>query len=96
MKRQWLKKILILFLSVCFVFSATLSFGKEKQPHKPVKLKVTILPYISYAPLLIAQEEGYFADQGLEIEVVKFSRSPEAIPALVQGRLDAAGSFMSV
>ncbi len=61
-----------------------------EQPPKPtpLTLKVTYQPYISFGPILIAQEEGYFAEQGLEIEFIKLRRSPHGIPALIQGELD--------
>lgn len=62
----------------------------------PVKLKVLSLPYISYAPLFIAQEDGYFAAQGLEIEFIRMDKTTDAIPALVQGQLDVASGLMEV
>jgi NitT/TauT family transport system substrate-binding protein len=49
---------------------------------------VILLPYLAYAPLFIAEDEGYFAEQRLEVEFVKFDRSDEAIPAAAQGDLD--------
>ena len=61
----------------------------------PIKLKVLTLPVLSFAPYFIAQEEGYFAEQGLEIEFVQFQRSSDAIPALLQGELDVLGGALS-
>jgi len=61
-----------------------------------LELNVAILPYLSYSPFFIALDEGFFEEQGLRIKVFKFARSPEVVPALVQGSLDVAGSFMSV
>jgi ABC-type nitrate/sulfonate/bicarbonate transport system substrate-binding protein len=37
------------------------------------KLRVAMVPYLSYAPLTIAQEEGYFAQQGLDVEFVSLT-----------------------
>jgi ABC-type nitrate/sulfonate/bicarbonate transport system substrate-binding protein len=59
------------------------------------KLKVTILPYLGFAPLFIASDEGYFARQGLEIELVKITRSEQGIPALDKGDLDVLGAVLS-
>lgn len=61
---------------------------------EPVHLKVVDLPYVAFTTLYIAQEEGYFAEQGLEVEFVKFPSVTQAIPLLVQGDIDvAAGSI---
>lgn len=59
------------------------------------KLKVQTLPLLSFAPYFIAQEEGYFADEGLEVEFVQFQRSSDAIPALLQGQVDVVGGALS-
>jgi NitT/TauT family transport system substrate-binding protein len=60
----------------------------------PIKLKVQLLPYLSYAPLFIAQEEGYFAEQGLEVEFQKL-QGGAAFVALVSGDIDVAASFLT-
>jgi len=49
------------------------------------------------APLLIAEREGFFADEGLEIERVPVGSSRDGFPALVRGDLDVvAGLFSSL
>jgi len=55
-------------------------------------LKVSVSPYLSYAPFYIALEEGFFAEQGLDVEVVKVTRPADALPALAQGDLDVLGT----
>lgn len=60
-----------------------------------VPLKVQLLPLLSFGPYFIAQEEGYFAEEGLAVEFVRFERSAEAIPALIQGQLDVIGGTVS-
>jgi NitT/TauT family transport system substrate-binding protein len=59
-----------------------------------IKLKVQLLPYLSYAPLYIAQEEGYFAEQGLEVEFEKL-QGGAAFVALVSGDIDVAATFLT-
>ena len=68
--------------------------GCTAEEAEPVHLKVVDLPYIPFMTFYIAQEEGYFAEQGLEVEFVKFTSVTQALPLLVQGGLDvAAGSI---
>lgn len=80
--------LLITFLGV-LMFSAC-SGSKE-----PATIKVVFLPYLSNAPFFIAQEEGFFAEQGLTIELVEMARSSESIPALEQGDVDVVGGAIS-
>jgi ABC-type nitrate/sulfonate/bicarbonate transport system substrate-binding protein len=61
---------------------------------QPVKLKLSVLPFLSHAPFFIAQDEGYFAEQGLQVEFVNIDKTSAAMPALSQGQIDvAAGNF---
>lgn len=78
--------ISIVFLVVLFICSSSSNGISEEL----VKLKVAYLPYISYSPVFIALEEGYFREQGLEIELVKFRGSGLSIPALASGSLDVS------
>jgi NitT/TauT family transport system substrate-binding protein len=58
------------------------------------KIKISVTPFLSYAPIFIAKEEGFFADQGLDVEFVRFDKTAEAIPALAQGQIDVvSGEF---
>jgi NitT/TauT family transport system substrate-binding protein len=61
----------------------------------PATIKVIFLPYLSNAPFFIAQEEGFFEEQGLIIELVEMGRSSEAIPALEKGDVDVVGGALS-
>jgi NitT/TauT family transport system substrate-binding protein len=56
------------------------------------KVKVGIVTYITFSPFFIAEEEGYFDDQNLDVELVTFENSTLLMPALEQGQLDAAGN----
>ena len=62
----------------------------------PMKLKVVNLPFLSFAPFFIAQEEGYFAEQELDVEFVDMRQSTEAVPALLQGDLDVLAGFINI
>jgi len=62
---------------------------------KPATVRVISLPYLSNGPFFIAQEEGFFEEQGVTIEFVEMARSSEAIPALEQGEVDVVGGSLS-
>ena len=66
-----------------------------KEEAKPVHLKIVDLPYTPYMVFHIAEDEGYFAEQGLEVEFVKFTSVTQALPLLVTGDLDVAAGSIS-
>ena len=53
-----------------------------------VSIKIGVLPYISNAPLYIAQQEGFFSDQGLDADLILFNQTNEMVTSLIQGDLD--------
>jgi NitT/TauT family transport system substrate-binding protein len=63
----------------------------KSTPEAAVKTKVGIVSYITFSPLFIAQEEGFFTEQNLDVELQPFESSTMIMPLLEQGQLDAAG-----
>jgi NitT/TauT family transport system substrate-binding protein len=59
-----------------------------------IKVKVSVLPFLTYAPLFIAKEEGFYAEHGLDVEFVPIDKNSDAMAPLAQGQIDvASGSF---
>jgi ABC-type nitrate/sulfonate/bicarbonate transport system substrate-binding protein len=52
------------------------------------RLRVFVQPFLSSAPLLLAEAEGYYAEQNLEVEFVRLNDAAAAIPMLLNGTID--------
>ncbi len=84
------------FFSI-LISSCTSGKTVSLNPKEPVHLKVGTYNYISSAPYYIARDEGFFAEQGLDVELINFgSSSSEIIPALLSKQLDATAQILSV
>ncbi len=75
-------------LAIVLVILQVVSSPIQGMAQNSATLKISALPYLSYAPIFIALEEGYFAEQGLELELVKFNRVGQSLPALALGDID--------
>ena len=60
-----------------------------------VTVKVVTLPFISFAPFYIADQEGFFAEQGIDVELVNMTQQQEIMPALASGQVDVASGLVS-
>ena len=81
-----LTMIIILVLFGIFLQACA---GPQSTPTQALKhIRVLMRPYMSNFVLSLAQEEGYFAAQGLDVEFVSISNDTEAMVALMQGDLD--------
>lgn len=63
---------------------------------EPMPLRVVRLPFLGQAPLFIAEEEGYFAEQGLQIEFIELTSGAEALAALFSGEIDIVFSSIGI
>lgn len=66
---------------------------KPLDPH--VALKVGVIGALSDAGIFIAYEEGYFRDEGLDVELVPFKAAPQILPAIATGEVQASGSAIT-
>lgn len=56
------------------------------------RIQLGMLPTVSQAPFLIAEKRGYFAAEGLAVELVPFDSGAAMVAPLGTGQLDAGGS----
>jgi NitT/TauT family transport system substrate-binding protein len=61
----------------------------------PLHVRMAVAPYLSFTPFYICQAEGYFEEQGIEVEFVTFPSSTQAIPLLAQGDLDVVATTLN-
>jgi len=54
------------------------------------KITIGTAPNLQTLPIVVAQSEGYFAEEGIELEAVKFTSGRRALEALIGGQLDVA------
>jgi ABC-type nitrate/sulfonate/bicarbonate transport system substrate-binding protein len=93
----------IFFLIISVLIAVTVSGcvsqapAAHSAPPAPVMttVQVAYLPLITNGPLFIAKEEGYFAQQGIDVEFVKFQSASAALPALINGDVAVSGGQLS-
>lgn len=82
-------------LALVVLAFVVLSCRKEAPAPAPqpklTKVTMNLNPVMTYAPLMIAMDEGYFANEGIEIEVAKLD-SNSAVAAAAAGKLDVLNS----
>jgi NitT/TauT family transport system substrate-binding protein len=75
---------------VAAILSVAVAFGAAAQA--PEKKKITIAVggknLFYYLPLTVAERNGYFKDEGLEVEIPNFAGGAQALRALVGGSAD--------
>jgi len=72
-----------------FVVIALLGCAEQRGAGETLrKVRLSFNPHLSWGPLMIAQEEGFFRDEGLEVEFVPALQVEETLVALITGDID--------
>ncbi len=87
-----MKKYLLLAISLICVFAVMVSGCGNKQAENKELQSVTVgvMPDIDSVPIIIAQEKGYFAEEGLKVNIQQFKSAMDRDAALQSGNLDGA------
>lgn len=81
------KNLFSLMLALTLVAAALLPLG-QPGAQAQTKLKMGLLPILDVLPFYVADQAGYFADEGLEIELVPVSSALERDQLLLAGEID--------
>jgi NitT/TauT family transport system substrate-binding protein len=76
------------FLTRLLAFGALLAAATSGHAQTMTKLKVSIIPIVDTAPLFAAKKQGYFAEQGLEVDTTPVVGGAAGIPGAIAGVYD--------
>lgn len=86
-KRKIYKSILASIMVVTFVLSACVGCNKEETKLKKVTL-TEVAHSIFYAPQYVAIENGYFEEEGIDLELVNGFGADKVMSAVIAGETD--------
>jgi NitT/TauT family transport system substrate-binding protein len=96
---------LVILIVSALAVSACMSPAQQASPSSampslspvpiPTTVKIAYMPSTSFGPIYIAQEEGYFAKQGINVEFEKFTSNTAALPLLLNGEVVITGGPVS-
>jgi NitT/TauT family transport system substrate-binding protein len=75
-------------LPACLLLLAALLTGCVQAPTDDHKLKVSLIPILDTIPVLVAQQNGYFAEQGITVEAVPVKSAQEQTALVQAGQVD--------
>jgi len=91
MRKLWM------FILMAIVLAGLLAgCGGNAVNDQPDHIKAVVLPYTSFGPFFIAQEEGFFEEYGLDVEYVRMDSGTSPLALLEQGEIDVLGSGPSL
>lgn len=86
-KRKFFKSILATTMAVAFILSACVGCSKQDSSQKKVVL-TEVAHSIFYAPMYVAIENGYFEEEGIDLELVNGFGADKVMSAVVAGETD--------
>ncbi|GAA4957126.1 NitT/TauT family transport system substrate-binding protein [Nonomuraea thailandensis] len=62
--------------------------GESAQPGGLTPVKVSVIPILDVAPVYLGDQQGFFAAEGLKLELVTAQGGAAIVPAVVSGQVD--------
>src|SRR4030088_1410598 len=94
MKKLALAVVVLLLTLACASSSPSQSQTSTGPPEKPnLKMGVGGQSQIIYMPLTLADQLGYFRDEGITLEIDDLKGGSDALKALLGGSLDVVTGF---
>ena len=87
-----MKKILAVIAALGLFLTLGCAAEKEQQAETLPKLTVGLMPDTDSIPFIIAEQQGYFKEEGIEVELMPFKSAMERDAALQSGNIDGAVS----
>lgn len=85
-------RTILIILFIALPLSVPLEASPEAESAGLATLRIGIMPAVDSAPLIVAEAEGFFADEGLEVELAVFRSQLNREAALQAGSIDATVS----
>ena len=90
-----MRRLLAPITALALLTTATACGGSSDEPAGeteggPAQVAVGIIPIIDVAPIYLGQEQGFFEERGIELELVPGSGGAAAVPGVVAGDCDFA------
>ena len=92
MRKQsyWFKVLSVVFSLAIIVTGCTTTKTSENQPSKDVgkTVKIGVLPIEDNLPFYVADKDGLYAKEGVQVELISFASATERDTALQAGQID--------
>lgn len=85
-----MKKVFTLVLAAALALSSLTGCGSSKDNDLTKVTLSEVAHSIFYAPMYVAMEEGYFADEGIDLELVTAFGADKVTTSVIAGEADLA------
>ena len=81
--------LVIALIGINFIFFSNMTGKVVDNSDVLEKVKIGYRGHLFYLPAYVAEAEGYYEEQGLDVELVKFDSTNQLVEAVINGNVDA-------
>lgn len=79
---------IMLIIAIIILLTTACKGNQQPATEESLTLRISVLPIIDTLPLYVAQQEGYFAEHELEVELIPVASAPESAQMVASGQVD--------
>lgn len=89
-------KIIVGAIIVLIVVAGAIWFSQNQQPSENPKFTLSVNTWVGFGPFWLAQEKGFFTDEGVDVEIVSLEDTAQRKAAMIKGDIDGLGDTVDL
>ena len=89
-------KIIIGAIVVLVGVVGVVFWSQKQQPSENQKFTLSANTWVGFGPFWLAQEKGFFADEGVDVEIVTLEDTAQRKAAMIKGDIDGLGDTVDL
>lgn len=90
------RKILVGIIIVLIVVVGAVLLSQKQQPSENPKFTLSVNTWVGFGPFWLAQEKGFFVDEGVDVEIVTLEDTAQRKAAMIKGDIDGLGDTVDL
>jgi len=90
------KKTLVWVLIIAIVIIGAIYIYSQQSKTKLPKFKLSVNTWVGYGPFWLAEEKGFFTEEGIDVDIVVMDDTAQRKSAMIKGSIDGLGDTVDL
>src|SRR3990167_4482228 len=89
-------KVIIGVLIIILIVAGIVFLVKNKKITSANTFKISVNSWVGYGPMYLAQDKGFFKDEGLDVQITNMEDTAQRKAAMIKGDVNALGDTVDL
>lgn len=89
-------KVIIGVVVIALIITGIFFIAKDRKKSSSNTFKISVNSWVGYGPMYLAQDKGFFKDEGLDVQITDMEDTAQRKAAMIKGDVDALGDTVDL